>query len=95
MSKPRKCGHVVMNRAFKEAAKAANMEWEPFYDSVKTHVLNVDFPSLKKHHIGSGVSARAGQWERWTNGQDPIWKSYRETVTWKGTAQELLQELAL
>lgn len=95
MSKMRDCEYVVRNDAFVAAEKASKMAREEFYKAVKAVAMNVQFPELRKFGQGGQLRARSGQWERWTNGQDPIWSTYKGNVEWKGSPDGLLAEAGL
>lgn len=91
MSYMRDCEYVESNDAYKEAEKLSALPPEEFYEAVKEKARQVLF-QMERHSVG--IIGRNGRWERWTNGQDPIWSTYHGYVTWKGTAVELLSEIA-
>lgn len=93
MNYMRDCEYVERNEAYKEAEKIMGVSREDFHAMVKGKALQVPFKMGR--HNSSQTIGQNGQWERWTNGQDPIWSTYHGYVTWKGTAEQLLQEVAV
>jgi hypothetical protein len=97
MSKMRNSGVIEITDALREAAKLAEMPVVKFADDVvRPYALTVNFPALGPQPGRPQFSiARAGNWQRWTNGQDPIQRSYKEEVRWTGSAKALLEELGM
>lgn len=93
MSYMRDCEYVERNGAYKEAESRSGLSKKDFYAMVKEKARQVPF-EMRKHNL-SQTMGNNGQWERWTNGQDPIWSTYHGYVTWTGTAEQLLQEVAV
>ena len=92
-SKMRNSEYVVRNDAYIEAEKASGMSREDFYRAAKSRAMSVQFPELARFGQGGQLIARQGGWERWTNGQDPIWSTYKGSVEWKGSTSGLLAEI--
>ena len=69
------------------------MSRDEFYRTIKSAAMKVKFPELQRLGQGGQLITRFEQWERWTNGQDPIYSTYHGNVEWKGTAGQLLAQI--
>ena len=93
MSKMRNSEYVVRNDVYVEAENLSGMNKKDFYSKVKSRAMSVEFPELARSGQGGQLIAHKNKWERWTNGQDPIWSTYHGSVEWKGTAEQLLTQI--
>lgn len=104
MSRMRDCEYIDYQNGFSPLVVAANELGLKIsgdnYQAIKHHIQeSCDFDMGRipgsNHTTGRDIS---GMWERWTNGQDPIWATYNGDVSFVGSvddAKKLLADLGI
>lgn len=98
MSTMRQCESIDFENGFSAlvvAAKELNLEFsDNNYQEVKKYIMEKLVFSMKRHGYATVGRSQCGQWERRTNGQDPIWKTYQGSVCFLGTKHEAMEFLS-